>query len=178
MLSEALLRLVEKRSFRKISVGDICREAQVSRSAFYSHFDDKYELLSYCLEKKIRSRAIGGQAAALEDQILDLLNNVQENRRTFHNIFMADVSIELMNILQQTLKTAAAARLEEVQREGAMLPCGIDRAAEFISGGMASVILGWIRENCATPVSEIAGCQSALLAALLTTHRDAEEGRK
>jgi len=91
---------------------------------------------------------------------------------------MADVSIELMNILQQTLKTAAAARLEEVQREGAMLPCGIDRAAEFISGGMASVILGWIRENCATPVSEIAGCQSALLAALLTTHRDAEEGRK
>jgi AcrR family transcriptional regulator len=39
------LRLAEKGSFRELSVDEIARSAGISRSAFYTHFQDKQELL-------------------------------------------------------------------------------------------------------------------------------------
>ena len=44
-LKASLLDLLQKRSFAKISVYDLCSHASVSRSAFYANFEDKYELL-------------------------------------------------------------------------------------------------------------------------------------
>ena len=41
-LIHALINLLHKKTFYKISVNELCAAAQVSRSAFYSHFDDKY----------------------------------------------------------------------------------------------------------------------------------------
>ena len=43
-LIHALIDLLHKKTFYKISVNELCAAAQVSRSAFYSHFDDKYDL--------------------------------------------------------------------------------------------------------------------------------------
>ena len=167
MLSEALLRLVEKRSFRKISVGDICQEAMVSRSAFYSHFEDKYELLSFSLSETLRRRADAGRSQTLEEQFVDILTGVQENRRTLHNVFMADLSPELMDIFQKTLAATTAERLLEHQKTGGMLPGNVSFIAAFLAGGMANVILGWIRENCATPIEEVARCQCELIKQLI-----------
>lgn len=44
-LNAAMLSLLEKRNFRKITVGDICNEALISRATFYAHFADKYDFL-------------------------------------------------------------------------------------------------------------------------------------
>jgi AcrR family transcriptional regulator len=54
-LFSALSSLLERYHFTKITVYDICTEALVSRSAFYTHFKDKYDLLEKWLEE-IRSR--------------------------------------------------------------------------------------------------------------------------
>ncbi len=51
-LKTALLDLLQRRSFVKISVYDLCSHAHISRSAFYVNFEDKYELLAYCLEER------------------------------------------------------------------------------------------------------------------------------
>ncbi|MDR1209108.1 MAG: TetR/AcrR family transcriptional regulator [Clostridiales bacterium] len=48
-LFNALTALLGRRTFAKISVFDICAEALVSRTAFYAHFKDKYELLELWL---------------------------------------------------------------------------------------------------------------------------------
>ena len=39
-LSKTLMDLLEKKSFQKITVNDICQDAMVSRSTFYMHFED------------------------------------------------------------------------------------------------------------------------------------------
>lgn len=43
---DALLILLKENTFEDIKVSDICNKALVNRSTFYSHFTDKYELLS------------------------------------------------------------------------------------------------------------------------------------
>lgn len=44
-LKNAVIKLLESELFEKISVTDICREANVNRVTFYTHYNDKYELL-------------------------------------------------------------------------------------------------------------------------------------
>jgi AcrR family transcriptional regulator len=48
-LETAFLSLLRRQQFAKITIFDICEEAMVSRAAFYTHFDDKYDLLKRCL---------------------------------------------------------------------------------------------------------------------------------
>lgn len=51
VLSEAIFTLLEYRNFCQITVNDLCEQALISRTTFYTHFNDKYDLLKYCLEK-------------------------------------------------------------------------------------------------------------------------------
>ena len=44
-LKAAMIRMLEKESFESISITELCREADVSRITFYSHYSDKYALL-------------------------------------------------------------------------------------------------------------------------------------
>lgn len=43
-------RLLEGESFDQLNVQDICDQAQIHRSTFYRHFQDKYALLEYGIE--------------------------------------------------------------------------------------------------------------------------------
>lgn len=49
----ALLQLLKKYPFEKISVSDICNEAIINRMTFYKHFDDKYDLLNHTMETTV-----------------------------------------------------------------------------------------------------------------------------
>lgn len=49
MLFICFSKLLQEEPFEKISVSDICNEAHIPRATFYTHFNDKEDLLaSYC----------------------------------------------------------------------------------------------------------------------------------
>ena len=162
MLAGALMRLLEKRSFRKISVGDICREAMVSRSAFYMHYADKYELLSDTMDELLRLKSEEGRGRTLEQQMTELLENIQTDQRMFHNMFMADLSQEMLDIFTGTFESVVRERLRQLERAGVYLPGPIPMVASFYAGGLANVVMSWIRENLQCPRRRLrdvsAGC--------------------
>lgn len=45
----AFNRLVQKKNFDKITIENICQEAEVGRTTFYRYFTDKYDLLDYSM---------------------------------------------------------------------------------------------------------------------------------
>ena len=48
---EAMTQLLEKKNFEQITVKNICEQAEISRSGFYLHYTDKYDLVEkYQLE--------------------------------------------------------------------------------------------------------------------------------
>lgn len=46
----AMISLLEKKPFDKVTVGDICNEAQINHSTFYRYFNDKFALLHAVFE--------------------------------------------------------------------------------------------------------------------------------
>lgn len=49
-LMDALIELLSHCGLGRITVSDICEQAQVSRPTFYAYFRDKYDLLDFWLE--------------------------------------------------------------------------------------------------------------------------------
>ncbi len=45
VLRDSLIELMKERSILRISIKDICELADVSRSTFYAHYNDQYDLL-------------------------------------------------------------------------------------------------------------------------------------
>lgn len=53
---EAAERLLESRSYKELSVVDICHEAGISRPTFYYHFSDKYEIVQWHYDQICQTR--------------------------------------------------------------------------------------------------------------------------
>lgn len=53
-LWQALFSLLQERRWQQIDVSSICRRANVARSSFYLHFQNKLELLDYGFETGLR----------------------------------------------------------------------------------------------------------------------------
>lgn len=46
-LAASMKKLMEKKDFSKISVGEICEDCGINRKSFYYHFRDKYDLVNW-----------------------------------------------------------------------------------------------------------------------------------
>ncbi len=45
VLKESFINLLEKKNISKISVKEICEDADINRTTFYNHYDDQYDLM-------------------------------------------------------------------------------------------------------------------------------------
>lgn len=55
LLREALIELIEERSFEAITVGEIAERAMMSRAAFYRYYQDKYDLVEQIFEETMQT---------------------------------------------------------------------------------------------------------------------------
>ena len=51
-LGESLIRLMNRTPYTAITIGAICREADLSRQTFYNVFESKEEVLRFCLRRQ------------------------------------------------------------------------------------------------------------------------------
>lgn len=52
-LNQALITMMEKKSFQAITIQELADEAMINRVTFYLHYDDKYELLEKCVKDNL-----------------------------------------------------------------------------------------------------------------------------
>lgn len=91
-IEQALLTLLTKKSFRQITVNDICEKSLTSRSTFYDHYDDKYDLLNrlvdrYTQEFKVLASEKFNQVVFSDDQrfaISQITNPLLEDREAIN----------------------------------------------------------------------------------------------
>lgn len=83
-LTAAMSKLLKGQNFNQLTVNDICEQALISRSTFYSHFKDKYDLLEYWLTD-LKSKAEKEECTYedIEKRVNDFVN---ENKNMIKNL--------------------------------------------------------------------------------------------
>jgi AcrR family transcriptional regulator len=166
MLASQMMDLLESQSFKKITINDICQRAMISRSAFYLHFEDKYDLLRYCLECELGS--LEQKMYTIEiDEFLELaLQEFLEKKKFYYNTLGAEPDQELTDLFQALFSRFFAARLEAMQAQGKALPGPVSIVSAFYAGGFVCTMVQWIKNGADISVEEMAQCQKQLLAPL------------
>lgn len=73
-IKNALVELIEEKGFEAITVKDITTRAKINRGTFYSHYRDKYDLMTKCEEEVMNEMA---------DKILKNVPSIIENLTPF-----------------------------------------------------------------------------------------------
>ncbi|MDL2206749.1 TetR/AcrR family transcriptional regulator [Eubacteriales bacterium OttesenSCG-928-N13] len=153
-LSDAMLALLRERSFQRIGVNDLCEHALISRATFYTHFEDKYDLLRYALtqiRRQLREIAQSGQ-----HDVVDLLVSfVYDNADLFRNLLMRESNPELVRMLSELFITDIARMIEQSSPETPVVPPMVQ--ATFVSGGLSHLMVWWIDSGFSVSREEMAG---------------------
>lgn len=121
-IQAAFLSLLDTKGFRHLTVADICQTALTSRSTFYAHYLDKYDLLdqmvahySAIFASRVDLRFDQMIAGEIDQMIADLLGDMAENRQAIEILFKvhepnADLQANFRTMLLQKWQTFIAAQ--------------------------------------------------------------------
>lgn len=167
VLIDTLERLLHQKPFQKISVNELCESALVSRSAFYANFEDKYDLLSCCLEFKSEHIHVLMNTHKPEEFLTVILDVIQKENRIFYNIFGAEPEQEVVDIFYSFFEKQFLSVLDKHTKESDSLPGPAEIVCTFCVGGLSASTLRWIKSNYKIPKEELAACQYRLLKDIL-----------
>lgn len=160
-LRDALLALMGERGWDDIGVQEICERANIGRSTFYTHFQNKDELLSGSFDDLRRgllasarppappARAGANSATTATGMpfVLGLIEHAYENRRLFRTL----IGRRSGHVVHQRFKQMLAALVDE---QLAPVPPGVPRAAavRWTAGALFELLCWWVESRSpATP---------------------------
>ncbi|MCI2924717.1 TetR family transcriptional regulator [Mycobacteroides abscessus subsp. abscessus] len=144
--------LLETKSFENITIQDLCEKANVRRSTFYRHFNDKYDLLNHIVGTLIEYfRTLHLPEIDPKDPrqffnkfMKDILLFISDNKTMVKSVISINIYSEVYQILYNQIYAVVKQQIEFDKQIGQFY---IDEFiyGEFLTGGILSVILNWIQ---------------------------------
>jgi len=166
-LAETLIELLSEKKFQKLTINDICQRAMVSRSTFYQHFEDKYQLVHYCIQvehERIEKLKEEKDSRAFIRMIFE---SVKERQQIFHNLLFAEVNLELLNMFRQLFYEFVYNDFTKAADKGAKLGGPLPVLAAYHSNGMAGMTMWWIEKGFDVSIDEMAACLYHIMGAAI-----------
>jgi AcrR family transcriptional regulator len=139
-LWDAMFALLHEETWREINVSKICKRANVARSSFYLHFQNKQELLDYGFEmgilfarENIFEQKVDNNTYAT---LYWLTNHIYEGRKFLSHKLQEDEYI--FTRFQEMICTLFVEELEIKKVEA-----DVD-SISFVMGGVFSILQKWI----------------------------------
>lgn len=151
-LYQTLENLMRNKTFEEIKVSDICSEALINRSTFYSHYNDKYELLaeyinslkdSLTIELQ-KNTSIRNTKEYYLEMIKLLLNHIEEKKNTYLGIMINNKNSVMMDILYDVIDKTLTEQISE-DNHNSKVPTGV--ISKFYIGGVLNVCTEWLKNS-------------------------------
>jgi AcrR family transcriptional regulator len=146
LLSEAFVQLLKEKGYSAITVSDIIQRANIGRSTFYAHFQDKDDLFVNELDRVIEvlNRGIPDQDESPFFPSLGLFRHVGEQ----YELYKALVWTPGIDLLIKHLQTSLSHRIEEgIQRSEKDFDIPLPILANFIAGGFLTLLKWWLENK-------------------------------
>lgn len=162
LLKEALLEMMTKKSFEEIKINDICNVAMVHRTTFYSHFDDKYDLLEYCIkeaEKEITEKMEPANYTSIQEfytnMIMALVRYIEGNKEKFKAMLIKNDNTSFYKMFNSTCVLYIYKMLQKEEKNGVKHEVPINLVAEFYAGAVISSVTYWIKDSSGMTSQEL-----------------------
>lgn len=148
LLSNTLLDMMEETSIEKISVIDLCNKAMVNRATFYTHFEDKYHLLSFALEelkdelyeKFTKNAKFTTPGETVTNVLLMGVDFFFDKHNHISNIIRNNRNEKVIGTIQDSIAQSIKYQLSKYKDTyDVLIPLSV--LSNFISGGMVHTML-------------------------------------
>ncbi len=145
-LSHALIALIQEKRYEAITVQDICDRANVGRSTFYAHFQDKDDLLASNFQQVMQS--VGSQIEWRDGRfifsIAPLFQHVQEHHHLYKALVWGGGFDVLLRAGQQQWHTQIEQHLSTLLPQGRPPTIPVEIATAYFAGVLQSLLLWWL----------------------------------
>ncbi len=150
-LYEALILLMQEKTFEEIKVLDICKIAMTNRSTFYDHFNDKYELLDSLIKdleteltKKLEENDQKNHPKEYFMKMIRLFfDHVDENISTYVPVLSKNNNSIVMDMVYETCFRDVKDYIAKEHTLSTDIP--IDIISKFYVSGVINICLEYVR---------------------------------
>ena len=151
----AMIELMQKKSFSKITIKELCEQADLNRTTFYLHYEDQQDLLKDVVKDvKERTKKYMYSHSDSEQSVntmKNLLEYIKANSSTYQTLMFGDSSkslgIDMIESIFQDMKDQWPVFDDSFNN---------DYIYAFMMEGSTSVISKWIGNNYDCPTEKLA----------------------
>lgn len=152
LIYNTLIELMKDKTFEEIKVSDICNKALINRSTFYSHYEDKYDLLvdfinslkdEFVTELNKNNSNLDTKEYYIE-LIKIFLNHIEERKEMYTSIMINNRNSIMMDILLDVVNNDLLKKMSSDEFKSS-IPSDI--IAKFYLGGVINIGVEWLKDN-------------------------------
>lgn len=148
-LAEAMKKLMSKKQFSKISVGDICGLCNMNRKSFYYHFKDKYDLINWIFDIEFISVVKEKSYNDSWEVFRALFLYFEENKDFYKKALSIDDYNSFREHFRKMLSDIISVRIDEVLANEDIEPKKKTFCIQILSDGFIAATERWLtgKEN-------------------------------
>jgi AcrR family transcriptional regulator len=149
LIAQALISLMLEKSYNVISVQDIVDRANVGRSTFYAHYQDKDALLSSEFERLVAQLTHNIRHDNPHDQSLlpslELFRHVQQHYQLYKAVVIWGYNLDFATRALQNLLTATIE--DQLSRLGQHPSIPAPVISSYVAGAFLTLLRWWLDNN-------------------------------
>lgn len=161
-LHEALIALLQEKNYDELTVQEILDRGNVGRSTFYTHFDDKDQLLLHGIEELhvMLDSAVQRDRATMKPQerVIGFSRAMFDHAHSYRNVYHALLNTQgwprvrqrIESVLEDLIRRESKVEIERLKSAKSDVP--VDLFVHYLAASFFAVLMWWIdRRTRLTP---------------------------
>jgi AcrR family transcriptional regulator len=158
LLRDALVELIEDRGFDRVTVGDLCSKAMVSRAAFYRNYRDKYALVEQIFDEAM-AQLTATDTRSPGTRFAEFMGHIDAYHRLYAALLGRRGSPWFADRMRAALATMTSGHFPGQTADGL--------APSVVAAMFTQSILWWLEHDRPCPPAEIASRSARLIRAVI-----------
>ena len=138
-ITEALLKLLEKKVYKDISITEICEKAGVTRMSFYRNFDSKEDILfrhvREITDAFLEESSINYKSDSTHEYFIKLFTHMYRQKELCLHLYKAGLIYMVKDEFDRVFLERHSGEYDEYK-------------SYFLAGGIYNVFLLWLKNGC------------------------------